>query len=181
MRPWLAGDRMQFDQLKRRDFIALLGDPVAWPLAARTLVSTRRPLIGFLAGASSTSALSSTGRGFLRGLRDRGYVGGRDLDITYRFADGYLERLPGLAEELVRLKPDVILAPATAPALVAKRVTSTIPIVCPLLENPVGRATSHNRPGGNVTGILRYVDGLAGKNLQVVTQLLPGAVRVGVL
>jgi putative ABC transport system substrate-binding protein len=170
-------------QLKPRDFITLLGSAAAWPLAARAQVSTRRPLIGYLAGASSTSALSSTGRSFLRGLRDQGYVEGRDLDITYRFADGYLERLPGLAEELVRLKPDVILAPATAPALVAKRVTATIPIVCPLLENPVGLglAASHNRPGGNVTGILRYVDGLAGKNLQLVTQLLPGAVRVGVL
>src|SRR3984893_2885291 len=138
IRPWLAGDRMQFDQLKRRDFIALLGDPVAWPLAARTLVSTRRPLIGFLAGASSTSALSSTGRSFLRGLRDQGYVEGRDLDITYRFADGYLERLPGLAEELVRLKPDVILAPATAPALVAERVPAPVKQLTPLLEHPAG-------------------------------------------
>jgi putative tryptophan/tyrosine transport system substrate-binding protein len=170
--------------MRRREFITLIGGAATgWPLAARAQVSTRRPLIGYLAGASSTSALSSTGRSFLRGLRDQGYVEGRDLDITYRFADGYLERLPGLAEELVRLKPDVILAPATAPALVAKRVTATIPIVCPLLENPVGLglAASHNRPGGNVTGILRYVDGLAGKNLQLVTQLLPGAVRVGVL
>jgi putative ABC transport system substrate-binding protein len=91
--------------------------------------------------------------------------------------------LPELADEVVRLKPDVILAPATAPALVAARATAMIPIVCPLLESPVGLGlvTSHNRPGGNVTGLLRYVDGLAGKNLELVTQLLPGAARIGML
>jgi putative ABC transport system substrate-binding protein len=94
-----------------------------------------------------------------------------------------MERLPGLAEELVRLQPDIILAPATTPALVAKQATLTIPIVCPLLENPVGLGlvASHNRPGGNVTGLLRYVDGLAGKTLMLATQLLPGASRIGML
>jgi putative ABC transport system substrate-binding protein len=119
----------------------------------------------------------------LKGLRDNGYLDGRDFEMTYRFADGYLERLPELADEVVRLKPDVILAPATAPALAAKRATAIIPIVCPLLESPVGLGlvTSHNRPGRNVTGLLRYVDGLAGKNLQLTTQLLPGAARIGVL
>jgi putative ABC transport system substrate-binding protein len=140
-------------------------------------------LIAYLAGASAESAFASTAPYFLKGLRDNGYLDGRDFEMTYRFADGYLERLPELADEVVRLKPDVILAPATAPALAAKRATAIIPIVCPLLESPVGLGlvTSHNRPGRNVTGLLRYVDGLAGKNLQLTTQLLPGAARIGVL
>ena len=170
--------------MRRREFITLIGGAAAaWPLAARAQQPARRQLIGFLAGASSTSAFSSTARSFLKGLGEQGFVDGRDIDITYRFADGYLERLPRLADELVRLKPDVILAPATPPALAAKRATATIPIVCPLLDNPVGLGlvSSHNRPVGNVTGILRYVEGLAGKNLEVATQLLPHATRVGLL
>ena len=169
----------------RREFITMLGGgaAAAWPVTARAQAPGRRPLIAYLAGASSASAFASTAPSLLKGLRDHGYVEGRDFDITYRFADGHMERLPGLAEELVRLKPDIILAPATTPALVAKQATLTIPIVCPLLENPVGLGlvASHNRPGGNVTGLLRYVDGLAGKTLMLATQLLPGASRIGML
>jgi putative tryptophan/tyrosine transport system substrate-binding protein len=173
--------------IPRRDFITLLGGAAAYalllPRAGRAQQPARRQLIGFLAGASSTSAFSSTARSFLKGLGEQGFVDGREIDITYRFADGYLDRLPRLADELVLLKPDVILAPATPPALAAKRATATIPIVCPLLDNPVGLGlvSSHNRPVGNVTGILRYVEGLAGKNLEVATQLLPHATRVGLL
>jgi putative ABC transport system substrate-binding protein len=142
--------------MRRREFITLLGGAAAYalllPRAGRTQQPARRQLIGFLAGASSTSAFSSTARSFLKGLGEQGFVDGREIDITYRFADGYLERLPRLADELVRLKPDVILAPATPPALAAKRATATIPIVCPLLDNPVGLGlvSSHNRPVGNV-------------------------------
>jgi putative ABC transport system substrate-binding protein len=135
--------------VKRREFITLLGGAAAaWPLSASAQAPTRR-LIAYLAGASAESAFASTAPHFLKGLRDNGYVDGRDFEITYRFADGYLERLPELADEVVRLKPDVILAPATAPALAAKRATAIIPIVCPLLESPVGLGlvTSHNRPG----------------------------------
>jgi putative ABC transport system substrate-binding protein len=168
--------------MKRRAFIKLLGGAAAWPLAVRAQQPGRRPLIGFLAGASATSAFV-TRKGLVQGLREHGYVEDQNLDITYRFANGYLEGLPGLADEIVRLGPDVILAPATAPALVAKRATATIPIVCPLLDSPIslGLVASHNRPGGNVTGILRYVDGLAGKNLELLKQLLPNAGRVGML
>ena len=167
----------------RREFILLGGAAAAWPLAAPAQAPTQRRLIAYLAGASAESAFASTAPHFLKGLRDNGYLDGRDFEMTYRFADGYLERLPELADEVVRLKPDVILAPATAPALAAKRATAIIPIVCPLLESPVGLGlvTSHNRPGRNVTGLLRYVDGLAGKNLELATQLLPGAARIGVL
>jgi putative tryptophan/tyrosine transport system substrate-binding protein len=170
--------------IRRRDLITLLGRAAAvWPVSARAQPPGRRPLIAYLAGASSTSAFASTAPSLLKGLRDLGYVEGRDFDIIYRFADGHMERLPELADQVVRLKPDIILAPATTPALVARQATVSIPIVCPLLENPVGLGlvASHNRPGGNVTGLLRYVDGLAGKMLMLATQLLPGASRIGML
>jgi putative ABC transport system substrate-binding protein len=102
---------MQFNRLKRREFM-LLGGAAAWPLVAQAQTIARRPLIGYLAGISSAAMLrSATRRGFLNGLHEHGYVDGQNIDIAYRFADGVFERLPALAEEMVRLKPDIILAP----------------------------------------------------------------------
>src|SRR5215475_3686340 len=148
----------------RRKFLATLGGAaVAWPLAARA--QARRPLVGYLAGAASASVMrGTTAPAFFNGLREQGYIEGRDLDIAYKFADGFLDRLPALAEQLVRLRPDAILAPTTPSALAARAASATVPIVCPLLEDPVrtGLVASENRPGGNVIGLLRYVDGLAG-------------------
>jgi putative tryptophan/tyrosine transport system substrate-binding protein len=171
--------------MRRRDFIMLLGTAgLAWPLAARAQQAARRPLIVYLAGVSSVSMLrSTTRRGFLNGLRDYGLVDGQNLDIAYRFADGKFDRLPALAEEAVGLKPNIILAPAQAGALAARRATNLIPIVCPLLDNPErqGLAASIARPGGNVTGILRYVDGLAGKHLDLIKELVPTMTKLGAL
>ena len=175
--------------MRRREFITLLGGAAAaWPLAAPAQqpakLPTRRPLIVYLAGVSSASVLrSTTRRGFLNGLRDHGLVDGQNIDIVYRFADGKLDRLPALAEEAVRLKPDVILAPAQASALAARGATTLMPIVCPLLDNPErqGLAASIARPGGNVTGILRYVDGLAGKHLDLAKELVPTMTKLGLL
>jgi putative tryptophan/tyrosine transport system substrate-binding protein len=88
-----------------------------------------------------------------------------------------------LAEQLVKLGPDAILAPTTFSAVAAKAASATVPIVCPLLENPVriGLVASENHPGGNVTGLLRYVDGLAGKQVELARELIPGVTRIGVL
>jgi putative tryptophan/tyrosine transport system substrate-binding protein len=169
--------------MKRREFITLLGGAaVAWPFAVNAQHSSRRPMIVYLAAVSSASALR-TRRAFLNGLRDHGLVDGQNLEIVYRFADGNFDRLPALAEEAVRLKPDVILAPALATALAAKTATTSIPIVCPLLDNPErqGLAASIARPGGNVTGILRYVDGLAGKHLDLARELVPKITKLGLL
>jgi putative ABC transport system substrate-binding protein len=126
---------------------------------------------------------STTALAFVNGLREQGYVEGRDLDIAYKFADGFLDRLPALAEQLVKLRPDAILAPTTFSAVAAKAASATVPIVCPLLENPVrvGLVASENQPGGNVTGLLRYVDGLAGKQVELARELIPGVTRIGVL
>jgi putative ABC transport system substrate-binding protein len=125
----------------------------------------------------------TTAPAFINGLREQGYVEGRDLDIAYKFANGFLDRLPALAEQLVRLGPDAILAPTTPSALAARAASATVPIVCPLLEDPVrtGLVASENRPGGNVTGLLRYVDGLAGKHVELARELIPGVTRIAVL
>jgi putative ABC transport system substrate-binding protein len=120
---------------------------------------------------------------FLQGMRDHGYVDGRNVDIVYRFADGYVERLPALAEELVHLRPSVILAPASGPAVAAKKATSTIPIVTPALADAVhlGLIVSESRPGGNVTGIAPYVAGLPAKQMELAREVVPSATKVGVL
>ena len=169
--------------MRRRQFITLAGGAVmAWPLAARA--QARRPLVGYLAGAAPASVMrSTTALAFVNGLREQGYVEGRDLDIAYKFAEGFLDRLPALAEQLVKLGPDAILAPTTFSAVAAKAASPTVPIVCPLLENPVrvGLVASENQPGGNVTGLLRYVDGLAGKQVELARELIPGVARIGVL
>jgi ABC-type uncharacterized transport system substrate-binding protein len=164
--------------MRRRDFI-LLGSAIAWPLVAQAQVSPKRPpLIAWLSGGT-TEVVRPFAASFLDGMRDLGYVEGRDFDMAYRVAEGPLDRLPALAEEIVRLKPDVILAAAVP----ARRVTSAIPIVCPALADAVhlGLIVSEARPGGNVTGIEPYVAGLPAKQMELVREIAPGAHQVGLL
>ena len=169
--------------LRRREFITLLGGAaVTWPLAARAQPVTKRPLIAWLSGGSQNGSWVFV-QAFLQGMRDHGYVEGRQFDITYRFADGYTERLPVLAEEVIRLGPSVILAPASGPAVAAKNATATIPIVTPALADAVhlGLVASEARPAGNVTGIAPYVSGLPGKQIELAREVVPNASRIGVL
>jgi len=169
--------------MNRRAFITLLsGAAVAWPLAARAQVSSRLPLVAWLSGGARPASLGFVDA-FLQGMRELGYVESRNFDVVYRYADGYAERLPTLAQELVRLKPNVILAAATGQAVAAKSATSTIPIVTPALADAVhlGLVTSEARPGGNVTGITPYVAGLPAKQLELAREIVPGARRIGVL
>jgi putative ABC transport system substrate-binding protein len=168
--------------MRRRAFITLLGGAAAWPLAARAQSQASRVLIGYLAGQSEIATAHLTAA-FLQGLQEQGHAIGRDIELSYRFADGYNERLPALAEELVRLKPAVILATSVVCAVAAKNATSTIPIVTPALADAVhlGLVVSDNRPGGNVTGITPYVDGLPAKQLELAREIVPGAARVGIL
>ena len=116
--------------MRRRDFITLLGGgaTAAWPLAAVAQVSTKRPLIAWLSLGGRTASWAFV-EAFLHGMRDFGYTDGVNFEFEPRFADGYIERLPMLAQELVQLRPSVILAPASGPAVAAKRATATIPIV----------------------------------------------------
>jgi putative ABC transport system substrate-binding protein len=172
---------MRINHLKRREFISLGGAALAWPLAARAQVSADHPLIACLsAGLYGRAPLIA---GFQEEMRDLGYYAGRNIDILYRFAENRLERLDALAEELVRLKPAVIVAPAMVEAVAARKATATIPIVSAALADAVslGLVASVTRPGGNVTGIMPHVDGLLAKQIELAREIVPGAGSVGIL
>ena len=162
--------------MRRREFITLLGGATVWPVVARAQVSAKRPTIAWLSAATAQLSASFL-ENFLRGMRELGYVEGRNFDMLYRYTDGYQERLPALTEEVIQLKPDVILAPAVISAVAARKVTSTIPIVSPALADAVhlGLIASEARPGGNVTGIEPYVAGLPAKQIEFAREIVPGA------
>jgi putative ABC transport system substrate-binding protein len=169
--------------MRRREFIALLGGAAAaWPHSALAKGTTKRPLIAWLSGGEQTASWVFV-EAFLQGMRDLGYVDGQQFDIAYRFADGYVERLPALADEMVRLNPSIILAPASGPAVAARKATATIPIVTPALADAMhlGLIANEARPGGNVTGISPYVEGLPAKQLELAREVVPGAGSIGVL
>jgi putative ABC transport system substrate-binding protein len=168
--------------MKRREFIALLsGAAVAWPLGASAQQAAKVPRIGYLSG--NLAANPHTREAFLQGLRDLGYVEGRNLEIEYRDVEGKYERLPALAAELVALKVDVILAAGTPQPLAAKQATRTIPIVFAGAADPVGSGliTSLARRGRNVTGLSLLLPELVGKCLEQLKQAVPGVSRVAVL
>jgi putative ABC transport system substrate-binding protein len=168
--------------MRRRDFITLLGGAAAWPCNGSAQSPPKRPLIGFL-GPSSKTAGARYYSGFALGMRELGYVDGRDYGFEDRYADGDASRLPSLAEELVRLKPDVIVAATTPGVLAAKQATASIPIVGVNLTDPVGfgLVKSEARPGTNVTGILYRVEGLTEKQVELALDLVPGASKIGIL
>src|SRR5215469_11404929 len=168
--------------VRRREFITLVGGAAAWPAVVCAQVSTKRPLIVWLSGGGQSGSQIFVDA-FLKGMQEFGYVEGSNFDIVYRYADGYVERLPSLAAELIRLHPNVILAPASGPAVAAKNATSSIPIVTPALADAVhlGLIASESRPGSNVTGIAPYVAGLPAKQMELAREVVPGAVKIGVL
>ncbi len=169
--------------MKRRFFLALtvITLALAWA-GALADVSPHRPLIALLLGGSQATVGRWLG-GFPEELHALGYVEHRDYEIEYRYADGDLGRLPRLAAELALLHPDVIVVGGTAAALASKRAGPSVPIVIAAATNPVqfGLARDLARPGGNVTGMLAGFESLAGKQLELGLQLLPGKQRVGML
>src|SRR3989441_3673540 len=169
--------------MERRTFMAMLtGGIVVAPLAAEAQPAAKVARIGWL----SVNNLAGNPQGceaFRQGLRDLGYIEGRNVVIEYRDAEGKPERLPALAAELVGLKVDVIVAIGTPHALAAKQATKTIPIVFTALPDPAtsGLVTSLARPGGNVTGLSWLSPELVGKRLELLKQSVPGVSRVAVL
>jgi len=168
--------------MDRRVFLAVAaaGGFIAMPAVARAQQAGKAHRIGFL---SLGSGPGSGTEAFRQGLRELGFVEGRDLIIEYRWAAGKKERLPELAAELVRLKVEVIVTVVTPAAEAAKLATSTIPIVMAAVADPVGSGlvASLARPGGNVTGLALLSTELAGKRLQLVREFVPKATRVAVL
>jgi putative tryptophan/tyrosine transport system substrate-binding protein len=170
--------------VRRREFITLLSGAVAgWPFGARAQQAPRRrPLLGYLI-TGTKDGLAHSVSAFLSRLQDLGYVEGQNIEIVTRYADADSTRLPLLADELVRLRPDLIVALDPPAALAAKKATASIPIIAAILNDPVrlGLIASYARPGGNLTGILSQVEGLPGKQVEIAQELVPAITLIGVL
>jgi len=160
----------------------MAGLAVSAPLAATGQDAGRTPRIGFL--GNSTAALEANLVGpFREGLRDLGYVEGRNVEIEYRWAEGKYERLPTLIAELIASKVDVIVTAGTPAALAVKQATASIPLVMVAVGDPVGTGliASFAHPGGNATGLASLTPELEGKRLELIKEMLPGLSRIAVL
>jgi putative ABC transport system substrate-binding protein len=170
--------------MKRREFIGLAGAAVAtWPLAARAQKAAV-PVIGVLSSRDSSDKTNDNYRALYEGLRDAGYIEGRNLKTEFRFADNHYERLPSLAAELVRLKVSVIVASGGGQAPpAAKAATTTIPIVFTGGFDPVqsGLVPRLNRPGGNITGVSFASNVSESKRLGLLHAAVPSATVIGTL
>ena len=166
--------------MRRRDFITLLGGAATWPLAARAQ-QPGMPVIGLLE-TRSPDVISDRLRRFRQGLKDTGYVEGENVTIVYDWAESF-DRLSALAAELIRRPVAVIVTPTAPAALAAKAATTTIPIVFATGYDPVasGLVASLARPGGNLTGVNFFNNELAGKQLELLRELVPGATHVSAL
>jgi putative ABC transport system substrate-binding protein len=168
--------------MNRRTFLCgLTLGTLALPLTAEAQQAGKVPRIGFLFfGSPGPSRELDV---FRQGLRELGYTEGQNIVIEVRFANGRVERLPELAAELVRLKPDVIVTPGTPASVAAKQATSTIPIVFAGVADAVGAGlvADFARPGGNITGLTSISAELGGKRLELLKEVAPKASRVAVL
>jgi len=171
--------------MKRRAFITRLGGAAAvWPIAARAQQPSRIWRVGFLSPSPAANSFArSLNEVFRLRLQELGYVEGRNLTLDVRRADGDFARLPGLAAELVSLRPDVIVPVGTHAIAAAQKATSSIPIVFIVEGDPIGNGfvKSLAKPGGNITGLSSMNRDLAAKSLEFLLLVVPNAKRVAVL
>ena len=171
--------------MRRRKFIMVLGGAAAWPFAARAQQATKVPQIGILSPGRSELPDPNFNmvNSFLQGLRQLGFTDGQNIAIEHQHADGSPDRLRDLAAELVRRKPDIIVAFSTTAARLAKQETSTIPIVAVSMADPVADelVASLARPGGNVTGTTFLGPELVAKRLQLLSEVVPQHSRIAAL
>jgi putative ABC transport system substrate-binding protein len=169
--------------MERRRFVGVgLAGLVTLPRAARAQPSRRTPRIGFLNNLNPALGAPSA-EAFLQGLRERGWVDGRNVTIVYRWADGDMSRHAALASELAKVPVDVIVTAGTQAVRAALQATKTIPIVVAIMPDPVplGFAASLARPGGTVTGLANLFEEITPKQLQVFREVVPGAKRIALL
>jgi ABC-type uncharacterized transport system substrate-binding protein len=169
--------------MKRRTFLAVLAaSPLLLPVRGSAQTLPKRPLIALLAAGSKAAGERYYGR-FQDGMREFGYVEGRDYAFESRYADGDVPRLRLLAEDLVRFKPDVIIVSNTSAALAIKQLAISTPIVVASLTDPVGSglAVTEAHPGTNVTGIRTNLEGLPGKQLELAREVVGSVAKIAVL
>ena len=169
---------------RRKLIVALGAGTLTAPLASFAQQQNRMRRIGFLVPAGRPASLDSHFYGgFARGMRELGYVEGRNIAIEWRFADGNYQRLPDLAAELVRMNVDVIMIAGSAATRAAQQATATIPIVCATMSDPVGNgfAKSLIRPGGNITGLSLTTTDMSPKHIELLKLMLPKLTQLAVL
>jgi putative ABC transport system substrate-binding protein len=168
--------------MRRKIFVWFLTTWLLTTVSARAQQPAKIPRIGYLSG-SSISVLADRIEAFRQGLRELGYVEGKNLVIEWRSAEGKIDRVPELAAELVRLKLDVIVSPGPAVTRPLKEATSTIPIVMASDTDPVGSGfiASLARPGGNITGLASLAPEVGGKQLELLKEISPKISRVAVI
>src|SRR5262245_48902950 len=174
---------MQFGQLKRREFIALLGAGIgAWPLTARAQQTVNPPTVGFI-GSDTPTPYAERLRAFRLGLKSIGFIEGQNVTVEYRWAEGRNDKLLELTADLVRRQVKVIVAPTTPSVLAAKVATKTIPIVFFVAGDPVdlGLVANLNRPDGNLTGATTLTLEVGPKWLQLLHEMVPNATSLALL